>query len=516
MPETQGETFLQRRLREKAEREAAERPVVTRTEGSSAIATAEDPRAQRWIEQKVTAQLNEVRSAQEGTRNDTLNRVAYSLGRRVPAYLDEQHITDELIRAALDSGLDPREARLTVASGLAKGMTEPLEVSLSDEPGEDLRRLVAGPVSVTAPRTAPLLVDAETGEVLDADEPVIEAPSSWVPLDLASYLDGTHVPETPTLLLRSDSAATIYPGRVHWLSGEPEALKSWLAMLAVAQVLHRGGRAVYIDLEDGPSGVTGRLLAMGVPAERLGPAHFAYLAPHEPLRFATREALAPVVEGTDLLVIDACTESLALQQLSPKDDVDIASWLALLPRWATRLGPAVLVLDHVVKDTESRGRWATGSQHKLAGLDGVAFTLEAVTPGGKGMRGRSRLYVSKDRHGEVRPHTVPVAGNKQWLGDLIVDSTGAFADVVLHPPVEQTEEFRPTVLMERVAQTMAKLARPVSTNEIEDRVKGRRGDIRKALACLVDDGFVQVHKGARGVNLHSLAKPYPPEEKEWS
>jgi hypothetical protein len=49
----------------------------------------------------------------------------------------------------------------------------------------------------------------------------------------------------------------------------------------------------------------------------------------------------------------------------------VASWLELLPRWAARLGAAVLVLDHVVKNVETRGRWATGSQHKLAGLDGV-------------------------------------------------------------------------------------------------------------------------------------------------
>jgi len=85
---------------------------------------------------------------------------------------------------------------------------------------------------------------------------------------------------------------------------------------------------------------------------------------------------------------------------------------------------------------------------------------------------------------------------------------------VLHPPVEQTEEFRPTVLMERVAGVLSKLARPASTKEIEDRVKGRGGDIRKALACLVDDGFVSIERGARGANLHALVKPYPPEFEE--
>jgi hypothetical protein len=176
MPEQTDETFLQRRLRIKAEREAAERPSRPLTDGSSALsASADDPRAQRWIEAKVAAQLDEVRSAAEGTRNDTLNRVAYSLGRRVPAYLDEQHIADQLVRAALDVGLDPREARLTVASGLRKGMSEPLGVSLSDDPTGGLRGLVNGPVSLAPPHAQPSTaqdpdVDPDTGEMLTSEQ----------------------------------------------------------------------------------------------------------------------------------------------------------------------------------------------------------------------------------------------------------------------------------------------------------------------------------------------------------
>ncbi len=122
------------------------------------------------------------------------------------------------------------------------------------------------------------------------------------------------------------------------------------------------------------------------------------------------------------------------QGLSSKDDTDIATWLELLPRWAAKLGPAVAVLDHVVKDAESRGRWATESQHKMSGLDGVAFSLETVQPAGRWLTGRSRLYVTEDRHGQVRgPATVASTGGKHWAGDLIIES-GLVLNVALHAP----------------------------------------------------------------------------------
>ena len=215
-----------------------------------------------------------------------------------------------------------------------------------------------------------------------------------------------------------------------------------------------------------------------------------------------------------LLIVDACTEALSAQGLSSKDDTDVASWLALLPRWAAKLGPAVLVLDHVVKDAESRGRWATGSQHKLAGLDGVAYTLENVQPGGVGMTGRSRLYVSKDRHGRVEPHAVPSAGGKRWLADFVVDSSGPFTDAALHPPAvrDPSEPFRPTVVMAKVSEALTKAGKPLSGRDLEARVTGKATVIRAALAALEDEGHVSVEAGPRGSRLHRLLNAYPSTE----
>ncbi len=335
---------------------------------------------------------------------------------------------------------------------------------------------------------------------------------SWDPIDLGPYLDGTYQPPRPTLLSRQDGQPLVYPGRVHWLSGEPEAGKTWVAALACAQVLHNDGEVFYIDLEDGPGGMTARLLDLGVPPEAVR-YRFHYVQPDAALGYARRALIAPVVDACDLLVIDACTESLAQQGLSSKDDTDIATWLELLPRWASRLGPAVLVLDHVVKDAENRGRWATGSQHKLSGLDGVAYSLETVHPAGRGLTGRSRLFVSKDRHGQVRgPLTLPSAGGRHWAADLIIDSTGPFLDVVLHPPAAQHGPFKPTVVMARVASVLARADKPLGVRDIQDRVSGKQQVVRQALAALIDEGHVQVDDGPNRSRLHRLVRSYPDQE----
>ncbi|MBS2964945.1 bifunctional DNA primase/polymerase [Actinocrinis puniceicyclus] len=67
-----------------------------------------------------------VARAPEGTRNDTLNRESFRLGRLVGGeILDRNDAAAELRRAAHQSGLPPGEAAHTIASGLAAGIGHP-------------------------------------------------------------------------------------------------------------------------------------------------------------------------------------------------------------------------------------------------------------------------------------------------------------------------------------------------------------------------------------------------------
>lgn len=331
----------------------------------------------------------------------------------------------------------------------------------------------------------------------------------WLPVDLGPYLDGTHAPPLPSIGRRDDGAGLLYPGKVHSLAGESEAGKSWLALLVAHQLLEAGSQVIYLDLEDSPGPVVGRLLSLGTP-ERCIAEGLHYVQPATALREVDQQALAPLVSASRLVVLDGVTEALALHGRSSVSDTDVAAFYDLLPRWLSRLGPAVLLLDHVVKDREQRGGWATGSQHKLAAVDGAAFILEPVHPFGVGMRGSSRLYVAKDRLGQVRPQAAPSAGGAYWLGDLVLDSDAGVVDCRLVAPAstQPAAPFRPTVLMQRVSDVLLAAPQSLTTRDVLDRVPGRGEHVRQALALLVDEGFATVAEGARGSRLHTFLKPY--------
>jgi hypothetical protein len=72
------------------------------------------------------AETEQVAAARPGTRNDTLNRAAFSLGQLVTAgLLPPIPVITGLISAAMQAGLSEDEASRTVRSGLAGGARKP-------------------------------------------------------------------------------------------------------------------------------------------------------------------------------------------------------------------------------------------------------------------------------------------------------------------------------------------------------------------------------------------------------
>ena len=71
-------------------------------------------------------EVERVLAARVGTRNDTLNRAAYALGRLIGAgILDRDLAASELFHAARRAGLSARESSSTLASGLGAGISRP-------------------------------------------------------------------------------------------------------------------------------------------------------------------------------------------------------------------------------------------------------------------------------------------------------------------------------------------------------------------------------------------------------
>jgi hypothetical protein len=323
----------------------------------------------------------------------------------------------------------------------------------------------------------------------------------WTPVDLEAVLRGEALDPSPCIMQRTDGSALMYAGRVHLLFGEPEAAKGWLALATCVEQIRLGEPVLYVDFEDTASTAVGRLLALGATPQQIA-ARFVYIRPDTP---ATPETVAAIPSiGATLAVLDGITEAMTLHGLELKDNADVARFVALLPRPLADQGAAVLMLDHVVKDREGRGRFAIGAQHKLAGIDGAAYSLEVIQPFGRGMQGVSRLTVTKDRPGFVRPASLYGKG----AGDVHLRSFGDGGVEVSIRPALGGENFRPTFLMERVSRYLETLSEPVSTNQIEQTVPGKGSAVRRAVDVLIAEGFVRRFPGPRSANLHELLKPF--------
>ena len=82
----------------------------------------------RYAQAALTAESERVASAPVGTRNDTLNRAAFALGRLVGAgLLDPGDVVRELDAAARRAGLGRAEVRRTIRSGLTAGRRSPID-----------------------------------------------------------------------------------------------------------------------------------------------------------------------------------------------------------------------------------------------------------------------------------------------------------------------------------------------------------------------------------------------------
>jgi len=335
-------------------------------------------------------------------------------------------------------------------------------------------------------------------------EELRSARRSWQRVDLTDVLSGRYSPPAPTVGARSDGVGLFYPGRLHTIASESEGGKTWFALYGTRYELDAGRAVVYLDFEDDEGGIVGRLLALGADRESIRD-RFAYVKPEESIAaLGNREDLAAILDQLHPAVVflDGVTEAMAMHNLEMKDNTDIAVFGALLPRWIANRGPATVALDHVVKDRENRGRYAIGGVHKLNGLNGAAYVLENRTPFTIGGTGRSTVYISKDRPGQLRRHALPGREKLSWFGDLVINSHNeAFVEVDLTPPVDKPDNFRPTVLMARICAVLTEHG-ALSQRRIIAGTKGNNGSIRDALDLLIFDGYISEK------TPHELLKPY--------
>lgn len=340
--------------------------------------------------------------------------------------------------------------------------------------------------------------------------------TTWRPVDLADVLEGRYQPPQPTVGARDDGIGLFYPGRAHSVASESEAGKSWFALGAAATELTNDRGVIYLDFEDDEGGVVGRLLALGVHRDKIRNG-FAYIRPEDTIAIpGSRDDLTEALDDMQptLAVLDGVTEAMTMHGLETRDNGDVAKFGRLLPHWIAQRGPAVVNLDHVTKNTETRGRYALGGAHKLNGLNGAAYTLENRSAFGIGITGRSTIRIAKDRPGQLRRHSLPGSDGMHWFADLVLKSHDVqYAELSIAAPEDRSDQpFRPTHLMQKVCEALERAGKPIGAEDIQARVTGKNTAIRAAVACLVDEGYVEIANAPRGGRLHRLVRPFMDNE----
>jgi hypothetical protein len=333
-----------------------------------------------------------------------------------------------------------------------------------------------------------------------------EVESSWKPIALKDYYDGLFAAPIATILKRSDGAGLIYPSKVHSFYGESESGKSWIAQIATAECLNADQKVIYIDFESDAIDIVNRLKSLGVSRANLLQ-YFSYIRPDGPRDVNDpywQDILEP--ESATLVIIDGVTESLTMWGGETKDNDAITRWMRIFPRTvATASGAAVVLIDHITKNSETRGRFAIGGQAKLATIDGAAYLVEPLEVLSPGRIGSISLRVTKDRPGFVRK----VAGmyrksdRTQEAAIFTIDSTRAQMEYVIGVPLKEDEfesnrEFKK---LKEVAEFIHN--HPGCTRRmVQDGVQGSKESIGSIIGDLIAGGWIENKGNERSFILY--------------
>lgn len=361
-----------------------------------------------------------------------------------------------------------------------------------------------------------------------AEEPATDP--TWAPVDLRDIIDGTRQAVTPTLFRREDDRCLVYPGKTHSFHGESESGKSMVVQWLAVQSLLAGEAVLYLDFESDEVEVVSRLLMLGAPGQAIIDL-FTYVRPEtNPYKLADeRDAwLGLLSRPYALAVIDGVTNALVVFGHKSKENDELSSWSKVFPDpLARRTGAAVVMVDHVTKSTDGRGRFAIGGQQKMAALSGAGYTVEVAEPLGRGMRGEVVLRVGKDRPGQVRPFSGPFrkVDRTQESARVVFDSTsGEMAVTVeapnLEPPAtpDEIKVQKVYVLVNGIRQALKDNPDGLSSNGLKDALRAAKvpvpndGSLPQALAAMEERGELERAKrpGRGGGELWRLKnEPIP-------
>jgi hypothetical protein len=355
------------------------------------------------------------------------------------------------------------------------------------------------------------------------------ASPSWQFEDLAQLASGIELPPTPTVFQREDRQGLFYRGAVNDLHGEPGCGKSMIAQIATAQELKADRDVIYIDYEDSARNVVKRLLLLGVSGEQIiGHLHYVRPSakPSSPTSLGGWRETLDYADTATLAIIDGVTSCLAYAGLDSNSGDDIAAWYNTMPRLISACGPAVVLIDHVVKSKDNRGRYAGGSMQKLALIDGISYSVDMTKPVGKGVRGTIVIKSGKDRISEIEEHcAVSWSSNGSHLREaarIEINSTDpklmrvTIARPNMMPSDETTRQRgleRPTGLMEKISRIIENAPEEPNQTEIiellkDDGSSARKTTVLTAINRLLEGEWISNRSGRNNRNIYASVRPY--------
>lgn len=305
--------------------------------------------------------------------------------------------------------------------------------------------------------------------------PTAQTDDSWHPLDLNT------LPDAPPIQPDLAGTGLVYPGKRHVFSGPPESAKTLVAYCILIHAARASHTVALLDFEMGAYDARQRLRELGATPDEIS--RVLYLEPDTP---ATQQHINTLVAYQPaLVVIDAAAGAYQLQGLddNKRGDVETLSRLYINTFW--RADIATILIDHVVKNTETRGRFVIGSERKLGGAD-VHLGFDTIKPISRGTTGRYKIAVHKDRGGYLK---------RGHLADVHLDSdpdTHQIEWSITDPePNEDAEGHkRWTGYMEKVSIHLELRHDTPSRNMVAEAIGGRKTYVLEAITTLIREGFV--------------------------
>ncbi len=415
-----------------------------------------------------------VAKAEEGTRNDTLNRAAFSAGNLIAGGVLEEHDVEMTLHAAASAaGLTTVESQATIHSGINAGMQHPWTPDLRAPRNSIPNQEPTPPSSEPAPRQG----DPTPDDILTA--------AGFQPLNVAELI-ATPPPDPDWLI-----PGLLERGEVAWLAGRGKAGKSMVALMLSGALLHgqtflgitlqTGRRVVYLDCENREKTVHRRL-------HLLGPELFTTGFQYHLLRGAdlgTKEglnALRHVAQNTDLIILDSI---IGLHRIDENDAMEVRRYVSGLRAISEDTGTTILGLLH-----ENRAGDPRGSLDWRNAPDTVIQLERSETDNTRTLKVLDKRD-GPDDHGDITfrftQGTAPDGSTR-----LLIEGG--------HTPRLARE-------MGRISDTLETDGGGLTKNEIDRRTTGGREALFTALVLLVEQGYVSMEYEGQG-QVYRLVKPY--------